>query len=263
MQVYKEPQIITNKPSKKELKTIKHHIVAAISVSKNFDVAQFVKLAKASIKIIFKKEKPPIFVVGTGFYLSSLLDGISLAPKADLKFRKRLYKIAGTKGNVFLHNRLKRIDRKASERIHPNDLKKVIRALEIYQESKIPISKLERQSGIYNDYEIEIIGIDLARSELYNRINKRTLLMFRKGLIREVKRLLKGKLSQTASQIIGIKQIKGYLEGHYSLDEAKRLLARDTRRYAKRQLTWFRRDKRIRWLQEKEIIKYAFDRFNC
>ncbi len=262
MQVYKEPRIITNKPTKEQLKKARHHLISIVSLEKEFDVLDFIKLAKRSIKEILKRKKIPILIVGTGFYMASLLDGLIQGVASDKKIRDRLYKEAQLNGNDFLHKRLQKIDPDAAKRIHPNDIKRVIRALEVYEITKAPISKLEKKGGIYNDYDMEIIGIDLSRDELYNRINKRSEGMFKKGLVREVKSLIKSKLSAQGLGILGIKEIKGFLDSQYDLDEAKRLLARNTRHYAKRQLTWFRHEKRIKWMEEGEILKYATNRFN-
>jgi tRNA dimethylallyltransferase len=137
----------------------------------------------------------------------------------------------------------------AAARIHPHDLKRIIRALEVWEKTGKPISELQQQcQGIGNDYNVEIFCINRPRQELYRRINQRVDKMFKKGLVKEVEYLLKGRLSKTASCAIGIAEIKDYLAGRCSLKEAKDLIKRHTRQYAKRQLTWFRKDKRITWI---------------
>ncbi|MEW6171299.1 MAG: tRNA (adenosine(37)-N6)-dimethylallyltransferase MiaA, partial [Candidatus Omnitrophota bacterium] len=166
------------------------------------------------------------------------------------KLRNKLYKEVELYGKPYLYEKLVKADLRAAAKIHPNDLFRVIRALEVYYLTGKPISELQqRKEGIMDKYNVAIIGLDMARSALYQKINERTEEMFTQGLIAEVKKILDKKLSLTARQAIGIKEVKGYLEGRYSLEEAKDILSRNTRHYAKRQLSWFRQDKRIKWIK--------------
>jgi tRNA dimethylallyltransferase len=256
MQVYREARVITNKPSSLELKQAKHHLINIVSVKDNFDAALFLKLARESIDSIIKKGKIPLVVVGTPFYMIALLDGIFIGQSSDEKLRNKLYRQAKVKGHLFLYKRLKKVDPVSAGKIHPHDLRRIIRALEVYLVKKVPISKLQKKKqGIYNDYQVKIYGIRIPRGKLYERINLRTTQLFKKGFVKEAKRLLKTKLSKSASQILGLKEIALLIKGKIDIKEAERLIARNTRHYAKRQLTWFRRDKRIIWKTPLGILK--------
>ena len=183
--------------------------------------------------------------------------------RQDLKLREVLKSEAQIYGNEYLYERLKKVDEVAAQKIHPHDLRRVIRALEVYELTKIPISSLQKlRKGLYGEYPVKIFCLNRPRGELYGRIDSRVEEMFKRGLVEEVKKLLKLKLSRTAAAVIGIKEIKGFLDGHYDLAEAKRLMQRASRRYGKRQLTWFRKDKRLQWLEisEKETPQETADR---
>ncbi len=249
MQVYRGMDIISSKPSPSARRNIFHHLIDIISPKKEFNASLYRRVALKAIKTIIKRKRAPLFVGGTGLYAGAVLDGIFKGPGKDTKIRKRLYAQAEKKGAKYLYQRLLRVDRQSAEKIHPNDLKRIIRALEVWMITSKPISQWQKQRrGIVKDYDVEIYCLDLPRPELYERINQRVDQMFRKGLVKEVSGLLKQNLSKTASCAIGIREIKGYLEGDYGLAEAKELIKRHTRQYAKRQLTWFRKDKRIRWI---------------
>lgn len=249
MQVYKGMDILTAKPSKRIKEEVPHHLIDIISPEQDFSAADFRKKALLAIKKIQQKKKIPIIVGGTGLYVRALIDGLFEAPAADLKIRRRLENLALDRGASYLYNILLQIDRQAAKRIHPNDQRRIIRAIEVYKKTGQPISKLQANTkGIKDKYEIKIFGLDISRTALYQRINKRVEDMFKRGVAEEVKSILSLKLSETAIQALGIKEIKGYLEGNYSLDEAKRVLARNTRHYAKRQLTWFRKMEGVKWV---------------
>lgn len=256
MQVYKEPKIITNKPTSIELNKIKHYLVSVVSIKENFDVALFLKLAKEAITSIVKEDKTPLIVVGTPFYMVALLDGIFEGQTCNESLRKKLYQEAKVRGSLFLHKRLEKVDLLAANKIHPNDLRRIVRALEVYYSRKMPISKMQKnRTGISNEYNIKIYGIKIKRDELYKRINLRTEKLFKEGFIKEGRKLLRKKLSKSASQILGLKQVNALTRGDIDMNEAERLVARDSRHYAKRQLTWFRRDKRIIWKTTNELLK--------
>jgi len=253
MQVYKELNIVSDKPPKSVRKKIKHHLVDVVSVNQDFNVANYRQKAIATIKEIHNKNKIPIVVGGSGLYMKVLLDGIFFEASSDKKIRNKLYNQAKNYGKAYLYRRLKKIDPKAAKKIHPNDLRRVVRALEVYDKTNIPISKLQKQTkGLFKEYDIRLIGLMPEREKLYQRINNRVDRMFKNGIIREVKKVSKKKLSKTAKKIIGIKELKDYLDSKYSEQEAIYLLKRNTRRYAKRQLTWFRKEKRIKWIRLKD-----------
>ncbi|MBL7081554.1 MAG: tRNA (adenosine(37)-N6)-dimethylallyltransferase MiaA [Candidatus Omnitrophica bacterium] len=250
MQVYKGMDIISSKPSVCARRKIPHHLIDIIPAQKEFNASLYRNRALKAIKTILKKKKTPLFNGGTGLYASAVLDGIFKGPGEDKKIRQRLYQQAEKKGTRHLYQRLQKVDPQAGERIHPHDLRRIIRALEVWIKTKKPISQWQKKRrGITQRYNVEIYCLNRAREELYTRINQRVEQMFKKGLVNEVAHLLKKKnLSKTASCAIGIKEIKDYLEGKYSLNEAKSLIKKHTRQYAKRQLTWFRKDKRIIWI---------------
>jgi len=250
MQVYKGMDIITSKPSSAQRKKVPHHLLNVISPAVNYDVARYRRAAVKAAGDILKKGKLPLFVGGTGLYVSLLLDGIFKQKAPEPSARRRLYKLADRHGGLYLYNRLRKLDPEAASRIHSHDLKRMIRALEVYAATGQPISKLQQQRrGLSADHDVVIFCLDLERSLLYHRIDRRVDQMFKKGLGREVKRLLRTRLGRTASCAIGIKELKGYFQGQYGLEEAKRLIKLNTRRYAKRQLTWFRKDSRIKWIK--------------
>lgn len=247
MQVYKGMDILTAQPSKIIRKKIPHHLIDIISAQENFTAADFRRRALRAIKKIHNKKKIPIIVGGTGLYVRSLIGGLFKAPKADLRIRRQLEKLALKRGISYLYNKLSQVDPKAASKIHPNDLRRIIRALEVYKKTGQAITKLQAKTkGLGDKYEIKIFILNIPRDRLYQKINKRVEEMFEQGAVEEVRELLSLKLSRSAQQALGIKEIRGYLEGNYSQDEAKRLLQRNTRHYAKRQLTWFRKMEGIR-----------------
>jgi tRNA dimethylallyltransferase len=250
MQVYKHMDIITSKPVRQLRKTVPYHLIDIISPQKTYDVYRYRKDALSKIKAILNKGKVPIFAGGTGLYMSVLIDGIFKANSKNKNIRKNLSKQASQSGSNYLYERLKRRDPQAASRIHPHDAKRIIRALEVYAITGQPISKLQRQrNGLCDKYDIRIFCLNMERDKLYQRIEDRLERMFKQGLIGEVRKLIKLNLSQTANCAIGIKELKGYFDGNYDLKEAGRLIKRNTRAYAKRQLTWFRKDKRIEWME--------------
>ncbi len=250
MQAYKGMDIISQKPTGLQQKFVKHHLISFLNSSDEYSAAAFSKMAKKTIQDIIRRKKVPVVVGGSGLYVKALVDGIFPSKGKDENVRKRLQKAAGKKGPLFLYNRLKDIDPASAGNIHPNDLRRIIRALEIYEVEKKTKSSLKAKTkGIKDEYDIKIFGLIMDRDKLYRRINKRVDLMFKKGIIEEVKKLLCSNLSITSKEALGIKQIKGYLDKKYDEEAAKELLKRDTRRFAKKQLTWFRVDKRIIWLR--------------
>ena len=249
MQVYKDMDIISAKPSKAIRRNIPHYVIDVASPKREYDCIQYQKDVLKAIGSINNKGKLPLIVGGTGFYMGALLDGVFKGAGANKKIRNKLYKEAEEKGMDSLYARLKKLDKLAASKIHPNDLRRIVRALEVVITTGKPISQLQKKrKGVLDDFDVRIFGLRRKRADLYKEINKRVDSMFRKGLVAEVKKLLKKKVNKTATQAIGIKELKGYLEGNCSLAEAKELMKRNTRRYAKRQFTWFNRDKRIEWV---------------
>jgi len=256
MQIYKGMDIITSKPLKSIRKKIRHHLIDIISPAKEYNVSVFRQDALKKIKDVLAGGRLPLFVGGTGLYMSILIDGIFVFEPKNNNIRERLYKLANSYGNQYLYRRLKRVDSESASKIHLNDTKRIIRALEVFQNTGKPISNLWKQrKGLGDDYEIKIFCLNMERERLYKRIEERVEKMFAKGLVREVKKLLNSKLSKTACYAIGIKELKGFFDGVYDLEEAKRLIKRNTRLYAKRQLTWLRKDRRISWINIKEREK--------
>lgn len=249
MAVYTEMNIGVSKPSPEMREKIPHHLIDICSVKDEFNVAEYVKLAKACVEDIVARGKIPIIVGGSLLYLYSLLDGIFLGPGRDKRLREKLISIAKNKGLDYLYAKLKEIDPQSADKIHPNDLRRIIRALEVWLITGEKISKLQRiRSGIYDKYNVKILALIRDRKKIYQNIDLRVERMVSQGLIDEVYRLWQKGLGLTAYQGHGYKEIIGHFEGRYSQEEAIRLTKRNTRRYAKRQISWLRRDKRIRWI---------------
>lgn len=245
MQVYREVSIASSKPSFAERKQVPHHLLDVISVEDPYDVAAFNKSATAAIESILKQKKTPLVVGGSGMYVQVLLDGIFEEGSRDLELRSRLE----SQGATELYKKLKTVDPEAAVKIHANDVRRIVRALEVFETTKTPISQLQRERlGLAGKYPVLMFGLNRQREELYDRINRRVDQMFADGIVDEVKALLGRPLSLTAQKIIGVSEIFAYLRGEKSLEDAKELMKMNTRRFAKRQLTWFRRDQRINWL---------------
>jgi tRNA dimethylallyltransferase len=250
MQVYTGIDIATSKPTKKQRKAIPHHLLDILRPSRQYSAARFRNSSRKIIKDIHSRGKVPLIVAGTGLYLRALLDGLFTGPAQTLSLRRKFYQQARAYGASYLYRRLKNKDPKSAERIHPHDLRRVIRALEVYETAGIPISKLqEKTRGIRDEYNLHIFGLQRARPELYTRIEHRVDRMFRRGLVAEIKRLNSCRLSKTAKALLGYKEITGFLNGEYSQDDARALLKRNTKRYAKRQLSWFKREKGVKWVE--------------
>lgn len=249
MQVYKEISIASNKPSKEELDEVPHHLLDVVSVTEDFDAAVYNRLANETITGILRKDKLPVVCGGSGMYIQILLDGIFKEREKNPALREQLKKRAGKEGVRVLYEDLEKVDPSYAEKIHPNDLRRIIRALEVYHSHGVPFSSLQRErQGLGEDYEIMLYGIEYPRQELYARINRRVDEMLEQGLVEEIKAVKGLPLSRTASAIIGVREISAFLEGAQDLQEAKEQMKLNTRRFAKRQLTWFRREDRLRWL---------------
>lgn len=249
MTIYKEPAIITSKPSPEMLGQVQHHFVGIISVTQEYSVFDYYAKACALINDFYRQKKPVLVCGGTGLYSKVLLDGIFEGAAKDEALRKDLEKQAHIQGKEYLHNELKKVDIETARKISANDVKRVIRALEVYHCTGLPLSKKKKEAkGLWGTVPIKIFGLRLKRETLYAKIDKRVDEMFNAGAIAEVERLSKLRLSLTAEKIIGIKEIGGYCKGEYTIEKAKEQMKQNTRRFAKRQMTWFRRDERIEWI---------------
>jgi tRNA dimethylallyltransferase len=249
MQVYREIAIASDKPSAIARREIPHHLVDILSVTQDFNVACFRQLAGRAIQDIQKRGKTPLVVGGSGMYMSVLLDGIFESAVADEDLRAELSRELLFKGQAFLHERLKGLDPQAAGKIHPNDPQRIIRALEVAISTGQPLSQLQpKREGLWGKMPIKLFCLNRPREELYQRVEARIEDMFTRGLLEEIKQIASMPLGVTAGKIIGIPEVMGYLKGEYDLARAKYLMKLNTRHYVKRQLTWFRRDKRLTWV---------------
>lgn len=251
MQIYKDMTIGTAKPTPEEMQGIKHYLIDFVSPDARYSVADFKKDAENAIREVLEKSKVPIVVGGTGLYVNALVDNIQYPEiEIDLEYRKKLEEEAEKEGLEKLFAEAQKIDSVAMEKISINDKKRIIRVLEIYHQTGKTKTQLEAESrSVAPPYEYLIYGIDMDREKLYERINMRVDIMLRQGLINEVELLLKKyKKFPTAMQGLGYKEVACYLRGLLTKNEMIDLLKRETRRYAKRQLTWFRKNKEIIWI---------------
>ena len=251
MQIYKDMTIGTAKPTIEEMQGIKHYMIDCVSPDVRYSVADYKKDATKSIQEILEKEKVPIVVGGTGLYLESLIYGIDYNEiKVDLEYREKLEKLLETDGLEKIYDMAKEIDEKAMEKISRNDKKRIFRVLEIYHSTGKTKTQLEIESRKNGpEYNYILFGITMDREKLYDRINKRVDLMIANGLIEEVQNLIaKYNSFPTAMQGLGYKEVIQYINGDLTKDEMIDKIKQETRRYAKRQLTWFRKYKEIIWL---------------
>ena len=252
MQIYKEMDIGSAKPSKEEMQGIKHYLIDCIEPDERFSVAEYKKQAERAIEEIISKGKTPIVIGGTGLYADSLIYGIEYPEiEFDEEYRNELEAKANTKeGLEELYYNAKKIDEKAIQKISANDKKRIIRILEIFHATGKTKTELEAESRKHEvKYEYITFAIDMDRQVLYDRINRRVDIMIEKGLIDEVKKLLqKYKKFPTAMQGLGYKEVVEYLDGVLTKEEMIEKIKQETRRYAKRQLTWFRKNKNTIWI---------------
>ena len=257
MQIYQQMNIGTAKITPEEMQGIPHHLVDAIPPDTPFHVYEFKKMAEQAMHEIWRRGHIPVVVGGTGFYIQALLYDIDFNPEEnDHSYRAELEELAGIKGTDFLHDRLKRIDPVSAECIHPNNIKRVIRALEYYHETGSPISVHNQQQRTKNSpYDFIYIVLTMNRQKLYARINKRVEQMFEQGLLEEAEALIRQGCSSdmTSMQAIGYKELFPYFEGKISREEAMEQIQQDTRHFAKRQLTWFRRERDVIFLDKDQF----------
>lgn len=253
MQIYKEMNIGSAKIQPEEMKGVPHYLVDEIEPEEEFNVVRFQTMAKNAMKTIYQKGKIPVIVGGTGFYIQALLYDIDFTDTTqDLNYRRELEQLVQEKGNEYLHEMLQKVDPKAAQEIHENNRKRVIRALEYYRDTGKQISEHnEQQRQKESPYQFVYFVLNRDRQELYRRIDQRVDRMMEQGLLEEVKRLKeRGCTSNMVSMKgLGYKELLDYLGGMDSLEEAVRIIKRDTRHFAKRQLTWFKREKEVNWIE--------------
>lgn len=267
MQVYKGMDIGSAKIRKEEMQGVTHYLVDILEPEEEFHIVKFQELAKAAMEEIYAKGKIPILVGGTGFYIQAVTRDIDFTQaEQETSNREELEQLAKEKGAEYLHEKLREVDPKSAENIHANNVKRVIRALEFYHQNGTPISEHnEEQKQQTSPYNLAYFVLTAPREILYERIDRRVDQMMEEGLLEEVKSLRERGCHRgmVSMQGLGYKEILAYLEGEYPLEEAVRILKRDTRHFAKRQLTWFRREQDVIWVDkeqfhwnEAEILEY-------
>jgi len=250
-QIYRHMTVGTAAPDEEEKRGVPHHLMQFLAPDALFSVAEYVDLAGKCIREINARGKLPVLTGGTGLYVSSLLDNITFFEnKSDPALRKELEELAAEKGKEFVLEELRKVDPELAQTLHPNNLGRVIRGIEAYRLTGITMSEQQRLSRQNpSPYDCCVIGLNYRdRQKLYDRIDKRVHVMMDKGLLDEIRQLIAMGYSSTAAQAIGYKEFFDYLEGKGSLEEAIAKVQMESRRYAKRQLTWFRRDERVNWL---------------
>ncbi|MBU3098888.1 MULTISPECIES: tRNA (adenosine(37)-N6)-dimethylallyltransferase MiaA [Clostridium] len=266
MQIYKYMDVGSAKISFEEMRGIPHHLLDMIEPSVAFSVADFKERSEKAICDITDKNKLPMLVGGTGFYINSLIYNFSFADtNKDESYREYLTKLAEENGKEYVHNLLKDIDEKTYNKLYPNDLKRVIRALEVYKVSGKPMSEFAKEQDILDiPYNVHYFVLNMDRQKLYNRINLRVDIMMKNNLVDEVIKLKKMGYNADMQSMkgIGYKEILYYLNDEISLNEAVEKIKQGSRNYAKRQLTWFRKDPRVNWINkddfssDDEIVDY-------
>lgn len=257
MQVYRYMDIGSAKITPKEMEGVKHYLIDVLNPWDEFNVVVFQKMCKEAMEEIWQNGHIPILTGGTGFYIQAVLYDIDFTENdEDDSYRKKLEETALEKGNLYLHDMLKEVDAKAADEIHPNNVKRVIRALEFARKTGDRISEhnvVMRQKE--SPYNFSYFVLNDVREKLYDRINQRVDEMMENGLVREVKKLheMGCNKEMVSMQGLGYKEILEYLEGETTLEEAVYKIKRDTRHFAKRQLTWFRREKEVTWINKEDF----------
>ncbi len=267
MQIYKGLDISTAKPTEEEKKGIPHYMMDFLDTKESFSVAEYQAMASECIKDIHSRGKLPVVVGGTGLYIDTLLNNVRLTEDSfDEALRAKLLKRVEEEGIDSLLTELEKIDPEYASKMHPNNVKRIVRALEVWYSSGVTMTEQIENSKAESPYEVLYLGLDAKeRDFLYNRINLRVDIMLANGLEEEARDYLAQPDMSTSSQAIGCKELKPYFNGEMTLSEAAENLKQTTRRYAKRQLTWFRRNKEIKWLfidtfsSKSEMYEEAFD----
>jgi len=251
MQIYRHMDIGTAKPSKEERATVRHHMIDIVNPSEAYSTGKYIEAVVPIIEGLHKTERIPVMVGGTGLYIKAMTKGIFSGPSADWTLREYLLSMEKEE-NGSLYNYLKELDPEAAEKITLNDTRRIIRALEVCLKSKETLSEMQKKLTRPLPYEFIKIGLSRERKELYNMIEERVDKMIIDGLVNEVKKVIEmignSEIPLPSMQAIGYKDIAMYLQGQITLDEAIRLVKRGTKRYAKRQFTWFRKEEDIHWV---------------
>lgn len=259
MQIYKGMQIATAKPTEDEMDGIKHHLIDFLEPGDSFSVADYVRLAHRAITDIASRGVTPLVCGGTGLYINSLIDNISFDESCtSTELRDELLNLAKENGNGYLLEMLREFDPQTAEKLHENNLNRIIRAIEVYKVTGITMTETVKNSRLVESpYNVCMIGINYSdRQHLYDRVNLRVDLMLKDGLLEEAEAVLKNDSLKTSYQAIGYKELAPYFKGEASLEDCIEKLKLETRHYAKRQLTWFRRDERINWVYPDECESF-------
>ncbi|KOA20902.1 tRNA dimethylallyltransferase [Clostridium homopropionicum DSM 5847] len=271
MQIYKNMDIGSAKIKPEEMQNVKHYLLDFLDPRLEFSVAEFKEKAIEAINEIYSKGKLPLVVGGTGFYIDSLVFNYDFASvEKDESYRESLKELAVEKGNEYVHNLLKEVDEESYKRLFSNDLKRIIRALEVYKLTGKTLSQFNAEQNIHDiPYNVYYFVLNMNRDRLYERINLRVDIMMEQGLVDEVCKLKEMGCTADMQSMkgIGYKEILSYLDGNISLSEAIEMIKKGSRNYAKRQLTWFRKDKRVIWVDKDkfkdsdEIVEYIKSKF--
>lgn len=261
MQVYRKMNIGTAKIQQSEMQGVRHHLIDILDPGEDFNVVLFKKYALEAMKDIYSRGKIPVVVGGTGFYIQALLYDINFEDNDnDMSYREELQTLAAEHGNSYIHDMLAGVDPESAEKIHENNVKRVIRALEFYKKTGTKISKHnEAESKKESPYNFEYFVLNDDRQKLYDRIDRRIDIMLEDGLLDEVRSLVDEGYSRdlVSMQGLGYKEMIDYIQERYTLDEAVYTLKRDTRHFAKRQVTWFKREKQVTWVNKNEFDSEA------
>lgn len=270
MQVYRKMNIGTAKIEPSEMQGVRHHLIDILDPGEEFNVVLFKRYALEAMEDIYSRGKIPVIVGGTGFYIQALLYDIDFEDNDnDMSYREELQRLAAEKGNSYIHDMLSKVDPESAEKIHENNVKRVIRALEFYRKTGMKISEHnETEAQKESPYNFEYFVLNDYRSKLYDRIDRRIDIMLEQGLEAEVRQLVSEGYSRelVSMQGLGYKEIIDYIQGRCSFDEAVYTLKRDTRHFAKRQITWFKREKQVTWVNKNEydsessILEYMMNR---
>lgn len=261
MQVYRKMNIGTAKIQQSEMQGVRHHLIDILDPGEDFNVVLFKKYALEAMKDIYSREKIPVVVGGTGFYIQALLYDINFEDNDnDMSYREELQTLAAEHGNSYIHDMLAGVDPESAEKIHENNVKRVIRALEFYKKTGMKISEHnEAESQKESPYNFEYFVLNDDRQKLYDRIDRRIDIMLADGLLDEARSLVDEGYSRdlVSMQGLGYKEMIDYIQERYTLDEAVYTLKRDTRHFAKRQVTWFKREKQVTWVNKNEFDSEA------
>lgn len=272
MQVYRKMNIGTAKIEPSEMQGVRHHLIDILDPGEEFNVVLFKRYALEAMEDIYSRGKIPVIVGGTGFYIQALLYDIDFEDNDnDMSYREELQRLAAEKGNSYIHDMLSKVDPESAEKIHENNVKRVIRALEFYRKTGMKISEHnETEAQKESPYNFEYFVLNDDRSKLYDRIDRRIDIMLEQGLEAEVRQLVSEGYSRdlVSMQGLGYKEIIDYIQGRCSFEEAVYTLKRDTRHFAKRQITWFKREKHVTWVNKNEydsescILEYMMNRLH-